>query len=545
MYREYFGLKEKPFSIAPNPHYFYMSAGHREAMAHLLYGIKGEGGFVLLTGEVGTGKTTVCRVMLRLVPEDLDVAFLLNPPLTVEELLATLCDEFRISYPSGTASVKELVTRIQAYLLDVHARGRRAVLVVEEAQNLSTEVLEQIRLLTNLETNEQKLLQIIMIGQPELREKLWKPELRQLSQRITARYHLGPLSKREIPEYVSFRLSTAGLRRGRQLLPPRTLKKLYRLSGGVPRLINAICDRALLGTYVQGKDQVDTKTLMTAASEVFGDPIRLRQSWVMRRGLAAGLALLFCTVIAAAYLQRTRLLTGDHDGTAGSLLSEESRVRADPAPVVGTPAEKSIDVVLLGTKEAALEALFRAWEIEYRPGGSRTVCEQAQRQGLRCLEDGGGSMDNLRAVNRPAVLRLRDDKGGEYYVTLTGLEGETASCVIGNATEAFDVKKIVRQWSGDYILFWRVPSDYKERLRPGKRGPLVAWLAKELALVKGRSVRTGLGQVYDEEIVRQVKEFQRDKGLNPDGIAGLSTILKLTASAGAGEPALNPLKAVD
>jgi general secretion pathway protein A len=172
MYKEYFGLKEKPFSIVPNPHYFYMSEGHREAMAHLLYGVKGEGGFVLLTGEVGAGKTTVCRVMLQLLPQDLEVAFLLNPPLTVEELLATICDEFGIAYSSDTTSVKAFVAQIQAYLLDAHARGRRAILVVEEAQNLSTEVLEQIRLLTNLETNEHKLLQIIMIGQPELRDKL-------------------------------------------------------------------------------------------------------------------------------------------------------------------------------------------------------------------------------------------------------------------------------------------------------------------------------------------------------------------------------------
>ena len=241
MYKEYFGLKEKPFSIVPNPHYFYMSEGHREAMAHLLYGVKGEGGFVLLTGEVGAGKTTVCRVMLQLLPQDLEVAFLLNPPLTVEELLATVCDEFGISYSSDTTSVKAFVAQIQAYLLDVHARGRRAILVVEEAQNLSTEVLEQIRLLTNLETKEHKLLQIIMIGQPELRDKLRQPELRQLSQRITARYHLGPLSKKEIPEYISFRLLTAGLQRGHQLFPARIVKKLYRLSGGVPRLINSIC----------------------------------------------------------------------------------------------------------------------------------------------------------------------------------------------------------------------------------------------------------------------------------------------------------------
>jgi general secretion pathway protein A len=461
--------------------------------------------------------------------------------MTVGELLATLCDEFGISYPSDTTSVKDFVRLIQAYLLDTHARGHRAVLVVEEAQNLSTEVLEQIRLLTNLETNEYKLLQIIMIGQPELRDKLRQPELRQLSQRITARYHLGPLSRKDIPEYVSFRLLTGGLRRGRQLFPAHTLKKLYRLSGGVPRLMNAICDRALLGAYVQRKERVDTKTLLTAASEVFGDGSYRRQSRKMYQGMAAGLALLLCTAVAATYLQRTGPWTGAGDRT----LAEEHRVKADPAVAVGIPMEKSVDLTLLGTKEAAYQALFRAWQIQYKPEEGQTVCEQAREQGLRCLEDGKGDMSNLREGNRPAVLRLHDERGGEYYVTLTGVEGETTTCVIGNVTEIFDVTKIIEQWSGDYLLLWRVASDYKEKLRPGRRGPLVAWLTRELALAQGRTARPGFGQVYDEEIVRQVKEFQRAKGLTPDGVAGLGTILKLTAAAGSGEPALNEAKAAN
>ena len=538
MYKEYFGLKEKPFSIVPNPHYFYMSEGHREAMAHLLYGVKGEGGFVLLTGEVGAGKTTVCRAMLQLLPQDLEVAFLLNPPLTVEELLATVCDEFGISYSSDTTSVKDFVAQIQAYLLDVHARGRRAILVVEEAQNLSTEVLEQIRLLTNLETKEHKLLQIIMIGQPELRDKLRQPELRQLSQRITARYHLGPLSKKEIPEYISFRLLTAGLQRGHQLFPARIVKKLYQLSGGVPRLINSISDRALLGTYVQGKERVDAKTLLAAASEVLGNGNHERRSWRIYQGMAAGFALLLCTALAATYLQRTQPLTGAGDKT----LAEGHRVKADPAVVERIPMEKSIDLTLLGTKEAAYQALFKAWQIEYKPDEKRTVCEQAREQGLRCLEDSKGTMSNLRESNKPAVLRLHDEKGGEYHVMLAAIEGETATCVIGNETEIFDVNKIIRQWSGDHLLLWRVPSDYKGKLRPGRRGPLVAWLARELALAQGRTAQPGPEQVYNEDIVRQVKEFQRAKGLTPDGIAGLGTIAKLTAAAG-GEPALNESKA--
>ncbi len=269
MYEEYFGLKKKPFSIVPDPSCFYVSEGHKEALAHLLFGTTGEGGFVLLTGEVGTGKTTVCRRFFETIPEGTEVAFIFNPKLTAKELLAAVCDEFGIAYPKSTTSVKALVDRINNYLLAVHDRGRRAVLIVEEAQNLSPKVLEQIRLLTNLETREKKLLQVIMIGQPELREMLAAPQLRQLSQRITARYHLGPLPRREIPSYIDYRLSEAGNVRMRPFTPA-AMRLMHRLTKGVPRLINVICDRALLGAFVEGKERVDARTLMKAAREATG-----------------------------------------------------------------------------------------------------------------------------------------------------------------------------------------------------------------------------------------------------------------------------------
>ena len=217
MYKEYFGLKEPPFSIAPDPNYLYMSDNHREALAHLLYGINSDNGFVLLTGDVGTGKTTVCRCLLQQLPENSNIAFILNPKVTVDELLATICDELGIGYPKGNSSNKVFIDNINAYLIDANTKGRRTVVIVEEAQNLSPEVLEQIRLLTNLETNQRKLLQIIMLGQPELNLLLSRPELRQLKQRITARYHLGPLTKQELAAYVLHRLSVAGV--DRKLFP--------------------------------------------------------------------------------------------------------------------------------------------------------------------------------------------------------------------------------------------------------------------------------------------------------------------------------------
>jgi general secretion pathway protein A len=540
MYREYFGLKEKPFSIAPNPHYFYMSEGHREALAHLLYGIKGEGGFVLLTGEVGAGKTTVCRLLLELIPEDLEIAFILNPPLTVEELVATVCDEFKISYPSDTRSVKDFVARIHAYLIDVHARSRRAVLIIEEAQNLSTEVLEQIRLLTNLETDEHKLLQIIMLGQPELRDKLKQPQLRQLSQRITARYHLGPLSKKETSEYVNYRLSTAGLVRPHRLFPERTLRKLFRLTRGVPRLINVICDRALLGTYVEGKDRVDTKTLTTAAREVSGDGDYRWRSRKIHPGITVCFLLVLCTAVAAThYLLRPEPLAR----VTVKTVAEGRGTEANATSVKGATVEKPTDTTRIGTRETAYGTLFKQWQIEYKPESGRTVCEQAVGQGLRCQEGGGGSISSLRQTNRPAVLRLLDEKNGEYYAALTALHGETTTVVIAADTKVLDVKEITPPWTGDYLVLWRAPSDYREKLKPGRVGPPVAWLDRQLALVQARTARTGREQVYDEEMVKQVKEFQRAAGLTQDGIAGLRTIMALTAAAGDGGPTLHDGKA--
>ncbi|MDX2480803.1 MAG: AAA family ATPase [Desulfuromusa sp.] len=268
MYKEYFGLKEDPFSIAPDPQFLYMSDLHREALAHLIYGMKADSGFVLLTGEVGTGKTTVCRCLLGQIPENSEIAFIFNPKLSVVELLATICDELGIAYPKGNSSVKVFIDLINHYLLDAHSQGKQTVLIIDEAQNLSVDVLEQIRLLTNLETDKRKLLQVIMLGQPELNLMLEQRELRQLAQRVTARYHLEPLSRNEIEGYLSFRLAVAGVER--PLFPKVTVNKLYRLTGGVPRLINLLCDRALLGAYVKGLNIVSPELLTEASGEVFG-----------------------------------------------------------------------------------------------------------------------------------------------------------------------------------------------------------------------------------------------------------------------------------
>jgi general secretion pathway protein A len=269
MYLDYFGLKQAPFSIAPDPRYLYMSEKHREALAHLIYGVRNEGGFILVTGEVGTGKTTICRCLMEQLPEQTQVAYIFNPRQTAVELLTTICDEYGIPVVREDQTAKILVDRIFTFLLQAHAAGKNPVLIIDEAQNLAIDVLEQIRLLTNLETSRKKLLQVILIGQPELRVTLKRADLRQLAQRITARYHLAPLSSDEVSRYINHRLAVSG--QPLPLFSRQVLKRVYRISQGVPRLINLICDRALLGTYAEGGDRVTLPILKRAATEVLGE----------------------------------------------------------------------------------------------------------------------------------------------------------------------------------------------------------------------------------------------------------------------------------
>jgi general secretion pathway protein A len=320
MYTQFFGLEQEPFSIAPDPRYLFMSERHREALAHLLYGVRGGGGFVLLTGEIGAGKTTVCRCFLEQVPRRCNVAYIFNPKQSVEELLESILDEFRIPREDGAArSVKQLVDTLNEYLLRTHAVGQLNVLIIDEAQLLSADVLEQLRLLTNLETSERKLLQIILIGQPELRELLARPELEQLAQRVIARYHLKALSERETTQYIQHRLAVAGLKTA---LPfdKRALRRIHQLSRGVPRRANLLCDRALLGAYAGGKAVADVGVVDKAATEVLGTAtrrLRLRFDARWRSGAVLGVGLLLgAALFAAATWLPDMLRQPSHDAAA-------------------------------------------------------------------------------------------------------------------------------------------------------------------------------------------------------------------------------------
>lgn len=519
MYQSYFGLAEEPFSIAPDPRYLYMSQRHQEALAHLLYGVNAGGGFVLLTGEVGAGKTTVCRCLLEQIPESCDEAYIFNPKLTVEELLSTICAEFGIACPPGNTSVKVYIDRINTYLLDAHARGRHTVLIIDEAQNLSADVLEQLRLLTNLETNQRKLLQIILLGQPELAAMLARPELRQLAQRIIARYHLGPLGKQEVAAYVQHRLVVAGAQR--LLFPTALMGQLYRLSGGIPRIINVLCDRALLGTYAQSKEKVDGATLKQAAKEVFHNPVAQRS---MLRPLLAGL-LLAGTVLAVALYQTA-------GQTPAQTIAETKAVAAKTAAALPDVLEWPASYPLSRSQQMAYAALFRAWGADYRGTdlGGENECVQAEAIGLRCLTARGG-LDELRQLNLPAILLMQDKQGGKFNATLIRLDDRSATFAVGDETRKVSLAAIAEQWSGHYTLLWRMPPVANNKIRPGDRGPDVEWLAKKLAQLDGKAADTARDQVFDEAMMRQVKQFQLAQGLIPVGTVGPQTMMRLSGAA--------------
>jgi len=525
MYLEHFGLREFPFSLAPDPRFLYLSAQHREALAHLLYGVRTEGGFVQLTGEVGTGKTTVCRCFLEQLPPGTRVAVILTPGPTAEELLASVCDEFEILRPAGPASVKESLDRISRFLLDVHAAGERAVLVIDEAQTLDADVLEQVRLLTNIETSRHKLLQIILMGQPELRATLSRPDLRQLAQRITARFHLRPLSRKETQEYVRHRIEVAG--GGEELFPPEVIGRLRRLSRGVPRLINVLCDRSLLGAFAQGKRQVDGATLSQAAREVAG---RSEWSGTQLRYAAAAAG-------AAGVIMIALVLLVPH----GWRSPERSPAAAVSSPVAPrAPAISGVLRALLEQPEAqrqeeAWRALFRLWGINAREG--ENGCAQALAHGLDCVR-GEGGLEQLSRMNRPAIVRVDDAQGQPRWLVVERLQGRQVTFSAGGARTVVNVDAQTGQGITQFALLWRPPARTRGMLAAGDRGSGVAWLAQRLVAAGAMVGAVAADPVYDETITEAVRSFQRSQGMNPDGIAGPETLMLLDGESAPGTPTL-------
>ena len=539
MYLSFFGLNEKPFAITPDPRYLYLSERHAEALAHLLYGINEAGGFVQLTGEVGTGKTTIVRSLLAQTPKNAEIALILNPKMTAPEFLLTICEELGIGVPdSATESLKDLVDILSGYLLRAHAGGRRVVVVVDEAQNLAPSVLEQVRLLTNLETNTRKLLQIILIGQPELRELLARNELRQLAQRITGRYHLNPLTPAETSAYVRHRLRVAGATT--DIFSPGALAEVHRLATGVPCVINVVCDRALLGAYSMDRHRVTPTLVRNAASEVFGK--RFTPHWLPWIGTAAAASLLTLTV---ALLWSFKPWHSSHAaaGSSAAVHGETAKVAAvtppPPAPVppaapakTGLSGHELTDLLAKHANEtdtdSAFTQLFGIWRIQYVPA-SVDPCSQASNQGLECLNQ-KGSFGQLRLYNRPAILVLSDNAGASHQVVLTALDDEHATVQLGGSSQDVSIGELSRYWFGDFVMLWRPGTSQVKSLSQGMRGDDVRWLRQSLQRVEGEHSDGPVSDVFDENLSKLVRDFQRQHRLTVDGIAGVQTQIVLASA---------------
>ncbi len=531
MYTSFFGLNEKPFSITPDPRYLFMSERHGEALAHLVYGVTESGGFMQLTGEVGTGKTTLVRTLLaNRLPDNADVAVILNPQLSAIEFLQTICEELGVSDIAKPDSSKALIDALNHYLLSAHADGRRTILVVDEAQNLSRDVLEQVRLLTNLETSKQKLLQIILIGQPELRDLLARNDLRQLAQRITGRYHLEPLSRDETALYIEHRLRVAGA--VGEVFGSGAKKEVFRLSQGVPRLINVICDRALLGAYSRESRRVTRRYVRRAAAEISGTryvPAFLR--WAAPASAVAGIALL-------AFGGFSIWQNIPHDSPAVQPVADIVSVAdaTEPAVAVAAPSddviapapepEPSLEEQLILASDvtdldAALATLFGLWGLDYAPG--ENGCQQARRAGFECLFQ-RGSWNSLRQFDRPAILTLTDNRGETHRAVLTALRGDRAELSIAGVDVSHPVNAVSDLWFGDYLLIWKPANGAAVALGPGVQNGNVVWLRQSLAAIDPRYRSEPVdSDVYDAGLEEQVRAFQRDHRLLVDGLAGRQT----------------------
>jgi general secretion pathway protein A len=534
MYQPFFQLSQPPFSIAPDPRYLFMSERHREALAHLLFGLKGGGGFVLLTGEIGAGKTTVCRLFLEQIPARCNVAYLFNPKQSVTELLQSICDEFNIKVSprnDAAVTVKDFIDPLNTFLLRTHAVKQNNILIIDEAQNLSADVLEQLRLLTNLETNERKLLQIILIGQPELRTMLDRPELEQLAQRVIARFHLAALSEGETAQYIAHRLAVAGSH-NEALFSVRAMRRIHQCARGIPRRINLLCDRALLGAYAAGLHQVDVATIDAAAREVFRlDGVAASNGTLRWRSALAG-------GVAGAVLLGGVLLGYNRFAAAPVKAAALSPVRASapaaaPSPKVNLPATvPRVASSAARDLPAAYQRLARLWQLTI---GDGDACSVLQKENVYCFD--GRGLTDLRQLDRPAILTLKDDDGRDYYAVLTGLNAMSASLQIDGIADTVSLTVLARRWDGDFRTLWRGPAGYRTSISAGARGPVADWVASQLAALDGVPVPPD-GTAVDE---RRVRRFQLMQGLKPDGIAGPQTLMRLANAAGLVEPRLQSL----
>ena len=544
LYQQYFHFNSPPFSIAPDPHFIFMSGHHQEGLALLLYGIKQGGGFVALTGEVGTGKTTLCHCLLEQLPENVNIALVLNPKLNTLELLATICDELQIEYDEEKQSLKHLIDRLNKHLLAAHANNRKTILMIDEAQNLSLDVLEQIRLLTNLETSKSKLLQIILVGQPELKHLLEKPELRQLNQRITARYHLPPLSYSETQEYISHRLAISG---GQAALFNRAaVKKVYKLSKGIPRLINVICDRALLGAYADNQKMVTAKTVVQAAHENFYpsySPITPSIKKVL-----TSVSMLALLLIAVFFLPKENFLKD----SVNLLPLNKKIVQEQKQPLtfkeqnkhVNLPTGPTQAIKIIPTSEVKqtrpkdFKSVIKQQNISFdiaRPQLIRNFdkrllnisnCNQLKKLGIECLFE-QSNWEKLIALNRPVMMEFSLSATKHVYALLVGLNGNNPVFQFDNEELSFPLKQVLAAWDGYYLLLWQPPIKNIRVIYPQQRSTAVLWLRKKLSVYMEALTQSKQADYFDDELKKEVIKFQTRYKLSVDGIVGFRTFIQL------------------
>ena len=566
MYESFFGLATEPFSVAPDPRFLYLSQQHRDALSHLANGLRHAGGFVLLTGEVGAGKTTVWRRFLEQLPWNFDVAYVVNPKLGVDALLARICSDLHVEQTEGAAS-KDPIDAIHGHLLLAHARGRRTLIVVDEAQALSLEVMEQLRLLTNLVvTSERKLVQVLLIGQPELRTMLEQPALEPLAQRVVARFHLPALPESETAHYIAHRLTVAGLL-GELPFEAEAMQRIHRVCRGVPRRINVLCDRALVIACTAGSRRVDRSIVDRAAADVFGPATPdvapaaptsapAWRAWLAAGGVAGG-------VLAAWVLLAPLVLSGrssnetSERGVASVVAAPvpaAAAVRPPPEPVaVGavstavvasapaaaapvTPAPPpagALDPIFAAPpsdETSALRALAGLWGASLGPGDA---CELAAKRALYCYRSRGG-LAPIRQLGRPGIVKLQDRSGRVAQVQLRGLSEEGAILRVGNLQTTVPLNQLAQVWRGEFTTFWRAPSGYRAGDLAATEIALASWLHERLDAVEPAAATPDRNQ----DLKARVFAFQLAQGLQPDGLAGPLTLMQLNRASGVDEPRL-------
>lgn len=540
MYHEFFGLKEPAFSIAVNPRYLFMSDQHREALAHLLYGIQ-NGGFVMLTGEVGTGKTTIIRCLLEQLPENTDIAIILNPTANAPELLCTICDELGVSYISDELTVKNLTDALNEFLLDNHRKGRKTVLLIDEAQLLKVPVLEQIRLLTNLETTTEKLLQIMLVGQPELKKLLARPALRQLSQRITARFHLEALTPAETKAYIHHRLKVAGLPDHQRPFSDAIIKKIHEFSGGIPRLINVLCERLLLGAYAQNQHNIDKQIFASAAKEVAGTATHQEEKVAAARTSwhALLVAVVAIVMVAVWFLLPDDLSTSSaplaNAGAVNEPTQSSSLFASSSSAASSSAQNEQSPLIAMATRDLVAAQLVLFDHLSLAVGDTINPCLASVAVNYSCEKVRLASWDELKDINRPGLMTLATSDKKWVYLLLVGLS-ENYVLIIENGVERIiPWRDIATLWTGDFYYVWSRPQGFEKTLQLGDKSDLVTWVAEQFAQLDQQPAPL-TRQFFTEKLKKRVELFQRTQNILPDGVIGAQTLRRLNEVLGVDKP---------